>query len=60
VIVGPRTMAQFDDNIGCLGITIDRSDEAFIDGLVPPGEHSGKGFQDTLYPITGRPESGAG
>ena len=22
--------------------------------LVPPGEHSGKGFQDPLYPVTGR------
>ena len=59
VIVGPRTMAQFDDNLGCLLITIDKSDEAFVDNLVPPGEHSGKGFQDTQYPITGRPESGA-
>ena len=22
--------------------------------LVPPGEHSGKGFNDPLYPVTGR------
>ena len=54
VILGPRTMEQFDDNFGCLNVEITAEDEAFIDGLVPPGEHSGKGFQDTLFPITGR------
>lgn len=54
VIVGPRTMDQFTDNLGCLDVEITSDDEAFIDNLVPPGEHSGKGFQDTAYPITGR------
>lgn len=54
VIIGPRTMVQFDDNIGCLNVTIDEADEAFINDIVPSGEHSGKGFQDTAYPITGR------
>jgi aryl-alcohol dehydrogenase-like predicted oxidoreductase len=55
VIVGPRTMEQFDDNVGCLAVDISEADEAFIDSLVPPGEHSGKGFQDTAYPVLGRP-----
>jgi aryl-alcohol dehydrogenase-like predicted oxidoreductase len=54
VIIGPRTMEQFDDNVGSLHVTIDADDEAFINRLVPPGEHSGKGFQDAQYPITGR------
>jgi aryl-alcohol dehydrogenase-like predicted oxidoreductase len=54
VILGPRTMEQFDDNVGCLGYTLGEEDEAFIDSLVPSGEHSGKGFQDPLYPVTGR------
>ena len=54
VIVGPRTMEQFEDNLGCLNVEITKEDEAFIDRLVPLGEHSGKGFQDSLYPITGR------
>ncbi|MDB5389608.1 MAG: putative oxidoreductase [Planctomycetaceae bacterium] len=54
VILGPRTMAQFDDNFGALNVTITPEDEAFIDNLVPTGEHSGKGFQDAAYPITGR------
>ncbi|MDA0835702.1 MAG: aldo/keto reductase [Planctomycetota bacterium] len=55
IIVGPRTMEQYNDNRGCLGITVTKEDEAFVDSLVPPGEHSGKGFQDSAYPITGRP-----
>jgi aryl-alcohol dehydrogenase-like predicted oxidoreductase len=54
VIVGPRTLEQFEDNARCLEVPITAEDEAFIDGLVPPGEHSGKGFQDTQYPVTGR------
>ena len=54
VIIGPRTMEQFDDNVGCLNVSITDEDEAFINDLVPVGEHSGKGFQDTAYPITGR------
>ena len=33
----------------------DFEDEAFIDSVIPPGEHSGKGFQDVAYPVTGRP-----
>jgi aryl-alcohol dehydrogenase-like predicted oxidoreductase len=54
VIIGPRTMEQFDDNAACLNVTIDEADEACINNLVPPGEHSGKGFPDSQYPITGR------
>lgn len=54
VILGPRTMEQFDDNLGCLGVTITPEDEAFVDSLIPPGEHSGKGFRDPLYPVLGR------
>jgi len=53
-IVGPRTMQQFDDNLGCLDVEITQEDEAFIDSLVPPGEHSGTGFNDPAYPVTGR------
>jgi len=57
VIVGPRTMEQFEDNLGCLEVTITSEDEALIDTLVPPGDHSGKGHQDPAYPILGRPRS---
>ena len=54
VIIGPRTIEQFNDNLSCLEIDITAEDETFVDSLVPPGEHSGKGFQDTAYPVTGR------
>ena len=54
IILGPRTMEQYDDNFASLQVTIDAADESFIDGLIPPGEHSGKGFQDSAYPVTGR------
>src|SRR5207245_7747104 len=54
VIIGPRTMEQFDDNAGCLDVRIDEADEAFVNNLVPLGEPSGTGHQDPQYPITGR------
>ncbi len=55
IILGPRTQEQFDDNSASLEVTITEEDERFVDSLVPPGEHSGKGFQDPQYPILGRP-----
>lgn len=54
VILGPRTLEQLEDNLAALHVQITPDDEAFVDSLVPPGEHSGKGFNDPLYPVTGR------
>jgi aryl-alcohol dehydrogenase-like predicted oxidoreductase len=54
IIIGPRTMEQFEDNSGCLEVSIEPADEALVDSLVPHGEHTGKGFQDPQYPVTGR------
>jgi len=54
VILGPRTMEQFEDNLHALDVTITPEDERFVDSLIPPGEHSGKGFRDPAYPVTGR------
>jgi aryl-alcohol dehydrogenase-like predicted oxidoreductase len=54
VILGPRTMPQFEDNAAALTVEITPEDETFIDSLIPPGEHSGKGFRDPAYPVTGR------
>ena len=54
VIIGPRTMEQFDDNSAALDVAITEDDETFIDSLVPPGEHAGQGCQDPAFPITGR------
>ena len=54
LIIGPRTMEQYLDNMQSIEIAITPEDEAFIDSLVPPGEHSGFGFQDSAYPLSGR------
>jgi aryl-alcohol dehydrogenase-like predicted oxidoreductase len=56
IILGPRTMEQFDDNVAALSVQVTDADEAFADQLVPPGDHSGKGHQDPLYPVLGRPK----
>lgn len=55
VIIGPRTMKQLDDNLGCLDCVLSDSDEEAIDRLVPRGEHTGKGYNDPAYPVLGRP-----
>jgi aryl-alcohol dehydrogenase-like predicted oxidoreductase len=54
-IVGPRTMEHYEDNIGCLGWEIEQDALDKIDELVPPGEHTGWGFNDPQYPVQGRP-----
>lgn len=54
VIIGPRTMEQLEDNLGCLDCTLTETDETAINALVPPGEHTGKGYNDPAYPVLGR------
>lgn len=53
-IIGPRTLDQLEDNLGALDVTITPEIEARIDELVPPGEHSGYGFEDPSFPVMGR------
>ena len=53
-IIGPRTPEQLDDNLGALEVEITPEIEARIDALVPPGEHSGYGFEDPSFPVMGR------
>lgn len=36
-IIGPRTMAQFEDNMGALSVTVTGQDRDVLDKLVPPG-----------------------
>lgn len=57
IILGPRTMEQFEDNYTCLNVEVTAEDEALVDRLNPKGEHTGKGFNDPLYPVTGRPDA---
>jgi aryl-alcohol dehydrogenase-like predicted oxidoreductase len=54
-IIGPRTMEQLEDHLGALGWSLTREEETTVDRLVPPGEHTGYGFNDPLYPVMGRP-----
>jgi aryl-alcohol dehydrogenase-like predicted oxidoreductase len=53
-LIGPRTMAQLQDNMGALEVTITPEIEAAVEALVPPGEHSGRGYQDPGFPVMGR------
>ena len=54
VIIGPKNLEQLEDNLGCLDCAISAEDEAAVDQLVPPGEHTGKGYNDPMYPVLGR------
>lgn len=54
-IIGPRTLEQLEDNLGALGWRLSEEEEAAVDRLVPPGEHTGKGYNDPSYPVRGRP-----
>lgn len=58
VIIGPRTMQQLEDNLGCLDCVPTEADEVAINALVPPGEHTGKGYNDPAYPVLGRTARG--
>jgi len=54
-IIGPRTMEQYEESLGSLGWEIEQSALDEIDRLVPPGEHTGHGFNDPQQPVRGRP-----
>jgi len=55
VIVGPRTLAQFEDYFAALEVKITGEEEAMIDGWVAPGHPSSAGYNDPSYPFFGRP-----
>ncbi|MFJ1256144.1 aldo/keto reductase [Cupriavidus sp. CuC1] len=55
VIAGPRTLAQFEDYFGAVGVAISPEEEAMVDALVRPGHASTPGYSDPSYPLTGRP-----
>ena len=55
LIIGPRTMAQYEDNLQALDIEVTPQDEAEVDALVPRGWRSTPGFTDVAYPVRGRP-----
>lgn len=51
---GPRTLEQWEEYLGALRYRLDAEDEAFVDELVTPGHPSTPGYNDPLYPLTGR------
>ena len=53
-VIGPRTLQQYDDNLGSLGWSLDDTTLCQIDTLVPPGEHTGFGFNDPMNRVEGR------
>jgi aryl-alcohol dehydrogenase-like predicted oxidoreductase len=53
-IAGPRTEEQWDSYLPALDAQLGPEDEAFVDGLVPPGHASTPGYTDPAYPIEGR------
>jgi aryl-alcohol dehydrogenase-like predicted oxidoreductase len=55
IIAGPRTLEQWRSYRPALDLTLTPEDEAFVDGLVPPGHPSTPGYNDPAYPIEGRP-----
>jgi aryl-alcohol dehydrogenase-like predicted oxidoreductase len=54
VIAGPRTLAQWQDYFGALGVVISADDEALVDSLVRPGHPSSPGYNDPAYPLEAR------
>lgn len=53
-IAGPRTEEQWDSYGAALTAALGADDEAFVDGLVPPGHASTPGYTDPAYPVEGR------
>jgi aryl-alcohol dehydrogenase-like predicted oxidoreductase len=54
VIGGPRTLEQWQGYLGALGQPFDAEDEALVESLVRAGHPSTPGYNDPIYPLTGR------
>jgi aryl-alcohol dehydrogenase-like predicted oxidoreductase len=54
VIAGPKTLAQWQDYFGGVGVEWTADDEAAVDALVAPGHPSTPGYSDPQYPFYGR------
>ena len=54
VIAGPRTLAQWAENVAALDRPFTAEDEALVEGLVAPGHPSTPGYNDPSYPLEGR------
>jgi len=39
-IIGPNSVSQLDDNLGCLSVKLSEEDMKRVDALIPPGTHT--------------------
>jgi len=53
-VAGPRTLAQWQEYLTALDVTLTDEDEKFVDSLVAPGHPSTPGYNDPAYPLEGR------
>ena len=53
-IGGPRTLEQWQDYLGAVGVAFTAECEALVDRLVVTGHPSTPGYNDPAYPIEGR------
>lgn len=58
-ITGPRTFDQWSSYLRALEVKLTEDDEAFVDGLVPPGYASTHGYSDPRHRVVGRALRGA-
>jgi aryl-alcohol dehydrogenase-like predicted oxidoreductase len=49
-IIGPRTLAQLEDNLKALDITITSEDRQRIDELIPPGQMASPFYEANFGP----------
>ena len=49
-LVGPRTLDQFEDNLGAIGVEVDGEVESALDTVVPPGEHVAEFYEASFGP----------
>lgn len=49
-IIGPRTMAQLEDNLGALDFTITDADREFVDSVVAPGDYVSSFYEADFGP----------
>ena len=49
-IIGPRTMAQFEDNLGAVDVSFTDDELAKIDEIVPPGQMVSPFYQADFGP----------
>jgi aryl-alcohol dehydrogenase-like predicted oxidoreductase len=54
VLVGARNGEQLAGYLSALDHELGEADEAVVDAIVSPGHHASPGYNDPLYPVTGR------